>query len=666
MSRNADNLSPNCTQAGDIITWCDELNQLRGNVSQLQATLNQILNKAPSISEYREAVQKFDEDVAKLGLPSPVSSSNNNNNLSQFKTSSNSTSPATNPAVLERTRSILNSSQLKIAVRLKYLYSRGYLPLLLALANINFRSLKQDRFVGYFLNYIPPRVVKRDIPDALRKVIISENKLGQNDGGISLSPEDENYPPLIPLISDKTILDRVLIDKSYVEPQAYLELILSQLQSGTAANGPEWSRPTNNLKLALLGQLILETCLYEIIDHQYPSYDETDVENLVRYHLTSPLMVLKFVIGYNLASHLNYLMSRLDTVDDKLRVFHRLFCAYIGGLRKDGYTYKDLLVWLRRLYLPLVASTGYSPMNHAKADLEFLFKQANNIYAGPIGGVVSITYDIEERGELGVLEATVKVDGESIGVGTHSSDPEQAKERAAAYALGENRDLVILKVALMLQRGAQLQKDQSNDQNAITTTNDTTTAAATATATIESEQLQSEINSVESNDEDEDYSPIMSPNGSMTSLKGDDNVEINGEEEDDDYDPEAGLTEPSSLNNEQDDSTKEEPRPTQPQTEARDSGISPLPYGMVTGFGAPQSEGSNGISPLQNTFESLLASHQLQPRYVTNQLKKGHRASVFVGDVEMGQGRGKSKEEAIDMALSNSLRNGTAWRHLGF
>lgn len=626
MSRNTDSSTPN---SADIITWCEELNQLRGNVSQFQATLNQILSKAPSISEYRNAVQTFDEETTKLA---------SSNNLSQFKPSAGSSN--TSSAVVERTRSILNSSQLKIAVRLKYLYSRGYLPLLLALANINFRSLKQDRFVGYFLNYIPPHVVKRDIPDALKKVI-ADDKSGQlqTQNGVALSVEDEDYPPLLPLISEKSIMTQVLTDKSYVEPQAYLELILSQLQQGTAPSGPEWTRPSNNLKLALMGQLFLETCLFEIIDQQYPTYEEADIYVLVRQHLTSPLMLLKFVIGYNLASHLNYLMSRQDTVDDKLRVFHRLFCAYIGGLRKDGYTYKDILNWLRRLYLPLVETVGYSPAKHAIADLEFLFKQANNLYAGPPSDVVHIDYEVEEKGELGIIEATVKIDGDSLGVGTHSSDVDIAKERAAALALSDNRDLVILKVVIMLQRDLKKQQDLQNLD----------------IATAEQPQPDVQNTNIESDiiREDEDYSPIMTPNANTPSPQ-------NGEEDDyDDYDPEAGVGELIDRKSEEVIKPIEVPKPI--EREPAYGGAAPLPYGMITGV-----DNANVISPLQNTFESLLASHQLQPRYVTNQLKKVHRALVYVGDVEMGQGRGKSKHEAVDMALSNALKNGTAWRLLGF
>ncbi|KAF6071499.1 putative nucleic acid-binding region family protein [Candida albicans] len=119
-----------------LLTVCDDLTQVKGNVSQFQAMVNNIISKAPTREEYEKLLKTI-----RLGE-----------------------APGETKQTM-KTRAIDNCPANKIAVRLKELFLAGYLPLLTSLSKINFKSNIEDQFVSYFMDYNPvlPSNVVQDL-----------------------------------------------------------------------------------------------------------------------------------------------------------------------------------------------------------------------------------------------------------------------------------------------------------------------------------------------------------------------------------------------------------------------------------------------------------------------------------------------------------------------
>ena len=93
----------------DLLAWCEDLYPLKGNVSQLQATLGLILARAPTVEEYNQLQAALDEPLDHDHRP-----------------------------MESRLRTLITLPQLKVAVRLRTLYANGNLPFLLMLLKISF------------------------------------------------------------------------------------------------------------------------------------------------------------------------------------------------------------------------------------------------------------------------------------------------------------------------------------------------------------------------------------------------------------------------------------------------------------------------------------------------------------------------------------------------
>lgn len=327
-----------------LLDWCDDLHQVRGNVSQLQATLNQILTKAPSVGQYRELFRTY--GAATIDTPLPIH---------------------------EKLKVALNSPQLQVAVRLKSLFDKGLLPFMLGMSRINFKSPKCDRFVGYLLDYCPP---KQDVPN----ISVEDSK--QIKSG--LLGELELYPPALPPIDNKALARLVFTDKLLRLPSDVLDL--------KAENGTANFNSSHNRKLALKGRYTLDGALVDILDSALPEAHEDDIEYL-RFRLSAPHILAKFAYVYNLPEALVHQVPVDTSIEDKLAVFKNSFLAYIGGLTQDNYSPKQISNWLRGLYKPLVSAleTEYRQSGQLKskeaiawAEFQFLMARLNNYFLIPI------------------------------------------------------------------------------------------------------------------------------------------------------------------------------------------------------------------------------------------------------------------------------------------
>lgn len=383
-----------------LLTWCDELHQVRGNVSQLQATLNQILAKAPTVTQYQDLYKVYGE--ANLEIASSQ--------------------------ISEKLKTSLNSPQLKVAVRLKSLFDRGLLPFLLGMSRINFKSPKCDRFVGYLLDYCPPEQEVANITSSEKAT-----KVSAGAGAGAESSEVELYPPILPPIENKGLLNLVFTDKSLRQAIEYLELSdLSRSADATLSYNS-----SHNRKLSLKGKYTLDLALVDILEDALPYADENDLE-YIRYRLTSAPILAKFAYVYNFPEALVHQISKDAAILEKLSIYKTTFLAYIGGLARDNYSPKQIFNWLEALFKPLISVletelllTGQikSKESVAWAEFQFIMSRLNNYFLNPIKKMHFDFHVIEQ--DPYVCQLKVNDDGVFLGVGSGSTVA--AANRQAVY-----------------------------------------------------------------------------------------------------------------------------------------------------------------------------------------------------------------------------------------
>ncbi|KAM9906106.1 hypothetical protein OXX79_001750 [Metschnikowia pulcherrima] len=373
-----------------VLAWCDDIHSVRGNVSQLQATLNQLITKTPAVAQYRDLISTYGSPEA------------------------DKTTEA--PHILEKLRSIMHSPQVKVAVRLKSLYDRGYLPFLLGLSRINFRSPKCDRFVGYLLDFCPPKV--------------NGSSMFPEEGAFvkqaNLDPEESMYPPSLPPIENESLLKLILTDKSLRQPSDFLESEFSE--------GFHDYNNNHNRKLSLRGSGILDIALTDILDEAFPKVHEDDLIFL-KHRFSSTAILAKLAFCYNISDSVMHHMSQEASIDDKLIVLKNVFLAYIGGMSKSEYTFAAIRLWIGQLYQPLIAklqkdssqSQLKSVYSLAFAELNFMLRRVNNLAEDP---TKRLKYDFRmvDNGEPFVYQ--LHVANTPLGIGTASSI-DKAKQKAA-------------------------------------------------------------------------------------------------------------------------------------------------------------------------------------------------------------------------------------------
>lgn len=370
-----------------LLTVCDDLTQVKGNVSQFQAMVNNIISKAPTREEYEKLLK-----IIRLGE-----------------------APGETVQTIERLEQLMTALQTKVAVRLKELYLGGYLPLLTSLSKINFKSNVEDQFVSYFLDYNP--VLPSNVVQDLRVL------QGKKSDTFTAPIDIISYPPTLPAISSTILLIRIMTDRSYRQPLDFIELSSSDYNK------------SHNGRLVLRGRAIMQLCLVEVLEESYPRLLDEDIQ-FISHKLMTPIILTKFAFGYNLVDHLKYNFSIDADYEEKLQIIGNIFLAYMGGLKTEGYDLNDLKLFVKRLYEPVIAD--YMNKNDvlskvALVELDLLFKLVTNMLYLPRENIRYEIIQVESDPHV----ARILVDNEELGSGVSSVSFEEAKCRAAQDILND-------------------------------------------------------------------------------------------------------------------------------------------------------------------------------------------------------------------------------------
>ena len=311
----------------DLLAWCEDLNPLKGNVSQLQATLGLILARAPTVEEYNRLQAALDEPLDHDHKP-----------------------------IESRLRTLIALPQLKVAVRLRTLYTNGNLPFLLTLLRINFKAPKADKFVGYLLDYVPQSTCE-GLPDVVKKGVLKRKVKG-------VAKYIATYPPTLPVIMNTSLRKRVFTHKSYRQISDFLE-----------ADSAEEFAHAHNETLVLHGRSLLDVALLRLLDKKFPKAQAEDIE-LMKRRLSSSVVLTKMAMGYNLSQHLKHNISKELSNEGKVVVLLTVFLAYLGALPSEGYSMDEICLWIEKLYDPIVAEFESEYLHSARpmaySELRFL------------------------------------------------------------------------------------------------------------------------------------------------------------------------------------------------------------------------------------------------------------------------------------------------------
>lgn len=402
-----------------LLTVCDDLTQVKGNVSQFQAMVNNIISKAPTREEYEKLLKTI-----RLGE-----------------------APGETKQTIERLEQLITVLQTKVAVRLKELFLAGYLPLLTSLSKINFKSNIEDQFVSYFMDYNP--VLPSNVVQDLR--VLQGKKADHLTAPIDII----SYPPTLPSINSTILLLRIMTDRSYRQPLDFIELASNDYNK------------SHNGRLVLRGRAIMQLCLVEVLEESYPRLLDEDIQ-FISHKLMAPIILTKFAFGYNLVDHLKYNVSVDADYEEKLQIIGNIFLAYMGGLKTEGYDLSDLKLFVKRLYEPVIAD--YMNKNDvlskvALVELDLLFKLITNLLYLPRENIRYEIIQVESDPHV----ARILVDNEELGSGVSSVSFEEAKCRAAQDILNDHNR--IRKIWEILKN--------NHTKNNITETTTTTTTIKT-------------------------------------------------------------------------------------------------------------------------------------------------------------------------------------------
>lgn len=386
----------------DFLSWCENLHPLKGNVSQLQATLGLILTRAPSVEEYSQLQTALNEPLAHEHDP-----------------------------VESRLKTLISLPQVKVAVRLRALYYNGNLPFLLMLMKINFKAAKADKFVGYLLDY-KPQATSNSVPDVVSKGVVKKTTKG-------LEKALASYPPTLPIITKNRLRKRVFTHKSYRQISDFLE-----------ADSAEEFAHAHNGKLELQGRSLLDIALLQFLDKKFPKAQPEDLV-LIKARLSSLIILTKMAMGYNLSQHLKHNISNELNIEGKMSVLLTVFLAYLGALPMDGYSLSEVCHWVEKLYDPIVSELEPEHTQLARplalAELEFLLRD-----------------DLEfEQVESEPCVVKAKYKGIEVGVGSHT-DLQMARIVALENALG-NKTLLDKLLALEMDKDVNEKGSVQKEQN---------------------------------------------------------------------------------------------------------------------------------------------------------------------------------------------------------
>lgn len=408
-----------------LLTVCDDLTQVKGNVSQFQAMVNNIISKAPTREEYEKLLKTI-----RLGE-----------------------APGETKQTIERLEQLITVLQTKVAVRLKELFLAGYLPLLTSLSKINFKSNIEDQFVSYFMDYNP--VLPSNVVQDLR--VLQGKKADHLTAPIDII----SYPPTLPAINSTILLLRIMTDRSYRQPLDFIELSSNDYNK------------SHNGRLVLRGRAIMQLCLVEVLEESYPRLLDEDIQ-FISHKLMAPIILTKFAFGYNLVDHLKYNVSVDADYEEKLQIIGNIFLAYMGGLKTEGYDLSDLKLFVKRLYEPVIAD--YMNKNDvlskvALVELDLLFKLITNLLYLPRENIRYEIIQVESDPHV----ARILVDNEELGSGVSSVSFEEAKCRAAQDILNDHN---------RIRKIWEILKNNHTKNNTTETTTTTTTIKTEKPETI--------------------------------------------------------------------------------------------------------------------------------------------------------------------------------------
>ena len=566
-----------------LFTWCDDLHQVKGNVSQIQATLSQILSKAPTVEEYREMTNHLDGG--------------------SFMQDSKQ--------VVDRIKSLITSSQVKVAVRMRQLFDHGQLPLLLALSKINFKSQNADKFVGHLLDYVPPINLADSIPSALRN--------GEEFGEAKLI-DLYSYPPQLPPISDDILMIRIFTDKSYRQPSDFLEL----------QENRDYNR-SHNSKLSIRGRSILELVMFELLDDSFPAMFDDEIF-VLRHRLLSSTILAKLAMGYNLVDACKYNISQSISVEEKMEIFAKIFLSYVAGLSINGYKMDEIKQWINHLYGPIIKELkqeseneeNYPVTKSSLTELQFLFQQVTNIYQLQPD---QVKLEFEEM-ESEMFAVQIKIKNEVLGVGTSSVSIVDAKERAARDIMGDPQKLNSIALIILKNYRPATKEDNTLDSGSIT---------PQATPQMSTQEI---LNIPIPGPPQPSLPPVPQSTSKPTRYVAPYTENPSGS---------VGYIRPLPYS---------APSVGQPQ---------PLPYNQIAPYGVkPYEQRSNGIDTnSKNTLYALLGQNHLAPVYKVQRSGNNFQSTVMVNETVLGVGYDTNKKIASQRAAQSALSNKTVLRTLG-
>lgn len=374
-----------------FLTVLDDLSAIKSNVPQLQATFNILMAKTPTRDRYEYLSHLTSSDV-----------------------------PGEAASIVYKVQALIQTPQTKVSVRLKELYDMKKLPMLAALSKIGFKLTlpEQERELGAFLDAVPTE----------EEIVNKDESRGRD--APKLSVDYFSYPPTLPVISNKLLLIRVTTDKSYRQASDFIELTSEKYTN------------SHNAKLALRGRVTMELILWDLLDEKFPNMYEKDLL-AIRDRLMSLEVLAKFAFGYSLVDVMKYNLS-VDADDEtKMEVCANIFLAYIAALEMDGYDFKDIKLWLKILYQPLISELSEWTTPLAKVafvEFESLLKLITNVNRYPQSIVKFEILEIQK--DPFIVQIIVGDDREILGVGVSSTSFDDAKDRAVLDIMDDQGKVV--------------------------------------------------------------------------------------------------------------------------------------------------------------------------------------------------------------------------------
>lgn len=319
-----------------------------------------------------------------------------------------------------------NNQLVKLATQLKTKYVNGELGIFDAIINNNIAG-KEEEFSGG---------------------LDSGNIKGHSDTNyqtisapVEHLPVDEAGVPILPVINDAKLYNRVFVHKSIINNKSYLhkaELMAS-----------------HNERLEFLGDSVLNNLVTVIIFDRFPEASEGELSK-IRSLLVNNVTLAEFSILYGFDKKLRSNINEQILKDSTQKIYADIFEAYIGALAIDrNYDYAGIQQWLEELM-------GSRLDKHAKqiSSTEEINKDAKSELYSLIGtAAFHPQYVVVQLGDGSskpfIIKCTMGDDTLGIGIAPSNKD---AGLRAAMEALKNKR---------LLEKYSQIRFNMDRSQSVI-------------------------------------------------------------------------------------------------------------------------------------------------------------------------------------------------------